>query len=252
MDIALKTRRLSYKDILKSIDLDIEKGSLSCLLGPNGAGKTTLFKSILGICNVTGDIFIEDKPIRSLSPRQIAKKIAFVPQQISNTFNYKVIDVVLMGRAPYIGIFSVPSSKDYEIAYWALKELSIESLAQKDFSSISGGERQLVLIARAIAQRANILIFDEPTAHLDLPNQFNVLSCIKRLTRQKKTAFISLHDPNLAILFADWIIMIKDGKIISKLSSKDFSLKGYLESLYQIELESFKGKSHYVVYPSTE
>ena len=252
MDIALKIRGLKYKSILDSIDLDIEKGRLSCLLGPNGAGKTTLFRCILGMCDIKGEIFIEDTSLKELSPKEISQRIAFVPQQIKNSFDYKVIDVVLMGRAPYIGMFSVPKEKDYNISYWALKELSIESLAQKNFSSISGGERQLVLIARAIAQQANILILDEPTAHLDLPNQFKVLSCIKDLIKQGKTAFISLHDPNLAILFSDWIVMIKKGRILSKLPSNALSLKEYLESLYQIELESYQGKNNSVVYPVTK
>ncbi len=249
MDVALRIRKLGYKDILHSIDLDIEKGALSCLLGPNGAGKTTLFRCILGMYDITGDVFINDVSIKGLSYREIAQKIAFVPQQTTNSFDYKVIDVVLMGRAPYMNMFSVPKDEDYEISYWALRELSIEPFAQKNFSNLSGGERQLVLIARAIAQQADILIFDEPTAHLDLPNQFKVLSCIKNLIRKGKTAFISLHDPNLAILFSNWIIMIKNGKILSKLPSNALSIKEHLESLYQVKLECFKGEKDTVVYP---
>ena len=165
--------------MLKGVDFYLEDGDILSLLGKNGCGKTTLLKILLGICKSSGEIKLYGKDLKSYSKKDIAKLIAYIPQVHKIPFDYTVFDVVLMGRLPHIGLFSKYSQGDKDIALNSLKRVGMESFAQKIYSKISGGERQLVFIARAIAQNAKIIFMDEPINGLDYGNQIKFLKLLK-------------------------------------------------------------------------
>jgi iron complex transport system ATP-binding protein len=176
----------------------INSGDILCLLGPNGVGKSTLFKTILGFLKpMGGDILLDGKTIFRLSAKEFARIIGYVPQIHIPPFPFKVIDVVMMGRTAHLGIFSAPSKHDRDIAEQALARLGISSLMERTYTEISGGERQMVLIARALAQEPAFLLLDEPTSNLDFGNQARVLQCIKNLAREAKLGIImTTHFPD--------------------------------------------------------
>jgi iron complex transport system ATP-binding protein len=166
--------------IASSLDLSVIAGSVTCLLGPNGVGKTTLFKTLLGLIPpLSGTVEIDGSDLSQLDRQTIARQIAYVPQAQIAEFPYTVIDLVVMGRTAHLGAFGGPRRADHEAAMAALDKLGIASLAERDSTQISGGQRQLVLIARALAQRTRIVVMDEPTASLDLGNRILVLDTIR-------------------------------------------------------------------------
>ncbi len=200
--------------ILKKVSFYAEEGSYICLLGPNGAGKSTLFQCMLGLNGkYSGSIKVCGEDIKNLSEKQLARKIAYIPQSSVHVFNYSVDDVVLMGTTSLTNGISSPGSRERELVMDALKRLNIEYLSGRKYQNISGGERQLVLIARALAQQAKILFMDEPTANLDYGNQCRVLNEISRLSSQGYTIIQSTHNPDHALMYADCTIAICDGKV---------------------------------------
>ena len=167
------------------LDISVRAGEVVCLLGPNGSGKTTLFKTLLGLlARLAGSVSIAGRPIESWPRQQLARHMAYVPQAHSAVFPYHVLDMVLMGRTAHLGMFSAPSEADREQALAALQLLGIEHLANREYTRISGGQRQLALIARALAQDAPAIVMDEPTASLDFGNQALVLTEVKRLAQR--------------------------------------------------------------------
>jgi iron complex transport system ATP-binding protein len=174
-------------------------------LGPNGVGKSTLFKCILSLLrSYSGDILLDGVSTRSLTERQIARSIAYIPQAHGPVFPYSVLDVVLMGAAGSHRFFALPRSEDEQYALAQLEALGIADMADRDYSLLSGGERQLVLIARALAQRAQILVMDEPTANLDYGNQVRVMEHITNLSRRGYGVLLSTHNPEHAF-FWSWM-----------------------------------------------
>ncbi len=238
--------RHGKKDILKGISFKAMDGEITTILGPNGSGKSTLFKCILGIWKPSkGEILWNGKKIDSSSLRERARILSFVPQEHKPPFSYNVLDVVITGRASYLGRFSLPTKKDYEIAEAALKRVGIWHLWNRPYTKISGGERQLVLIARALAQNCPVMLLDEPISHLDFKNQIRVLSLIKGLSREKGISIImSLHDPNLAINFSDKVIVIKDGIKIKEGAPEEVITEKLIKEIYGIDVItlSFDGK----------
>jgi iron complex transport system ATP-binding protein len=226
------------RDILKGISFSAEKGFITTILGPNGSGKTTLFKCISGIWeNYKGEVKVNGISIDKLSYRRRARLFSVVPQDHEPAFPYSVFDVVLMGRASYVGIFSSPGKKDYEKAETALELVGIRHLKDLPYTKISGGERQLVLIARAIAQEAPVMLLDEPTSHLDFKNQINVLKKIKEIASLKGlTVVMTLHDPNLASLFSDKIVVINSGNKIAEGSPKEVLTEELIKRVYGIDV----------------
>jgi iron complex transport system ATP-binding protein len=204
------------KKILKNISFQVKSGTFCAVLGRNGSGKTTLIHCLNRILTpVSGQILIHGKALMSITQNDIAKLISLVPQEHIDIFPYKVIDVVVMGRAPFLKVSANPDAGDYQIAANALKELNAQELTHKNFNRISGGERQIALLARSLAQTTKIMLLDEPTNHLDFNNQYHLLSCIKHLCHSKGISVIaSMHDPNMATLFADTVVMIKNGEIM--------------------------------------
>lgn len=222
MDLILECCSIDFSygktQILHDISFDVEPGLFYAILGKNGSGKTTLLHCLNGILQPgSGLIKIDGQNMASMSRRQIAKQISLVPQEKMDLFPFRVIDVVVMGRAPFLGMTETPGEKDYKLAMDALKMLDSEKLAECNFNRISGGERQIALLAAALVQAGRIMLLDEPTNHLDFNNQYRLLLMVKELCRKENRAVIAtMHDPNMAMLFADRVIMIKNGRIIVK------------------------------------
>ncbi|ARC84165.1 ABC transporter family protein [Clostridium argentinense CDC 2741] len=216
MKLEIKKASFGYGNniLFKDLSFGLKSSELLCVLGPNGVGKTTLFKTILMLLKLkSGEILIDDKNINTFSAKELYKRISYVPQAHTPPFPFKVMDVILMGRAVYIKDFSSPSKIDIKIAEKSLDILEIAHLKNKIYTELSGGERQLVLIARALAQEASIIIMDEPTSNLDYGNQIKVLALIKSLCiNNNQTILMSCHNPNHALLYGSKVaIMKKEG-----------------------------------------
>lgn len=203
--IRVKDVTFSYgeKEIFSGINFNVKQGEVFCVVGSNGCGKTTLLDCVLGILKLDyGDVLIDQDNLRDIKPKQLAEKIAYVPQTHQRTFPYIVKDIVLMGRAYKTKIFSSPSSKDKDIANQAMERVGILHLADKPYTQISGGECQLVMIARALAQQPKIIIMDEPTSHLDFKNELIVLETVVDLVRENNISVImATHFLNHAYYF---------------------------------------------------
>ncbi len=203
-----------HRTVGEGIDLKIGQGEVLCLLGPNGSGKTTLFRTLLGILPpLRGEVVVVGQPLSGWSRQALAKVIAYVPQGHAGLFAFTVAEVVLMGRTARIGRFAMPSVHDRRVARQALDVLGIGHLAERVYTEISGGERQLALIARALAQEAGVLILDEPTASLDFGNQLRVLQQVAALKTRGLAVLMSTHQPEHALRVADRIAFLKGGRI---------------------------------------
>lgn len=208
--------RYAYKknQVLKGVSFRAEAGECICVLGRNGAGKTTLFRCLLGfIKGYEGDINIDGLNAKQLLPREAAKKIAYIPQTHAPAFNYSVLETVLMGTSALIDKYRIPRRAEYEIAYQSMEQMHIAHLADRGCAELSGGERQLVLIARALAQKSKILVMDEPTANLDYGNQFHVMQQARELSENGYLVILSTHNPEHALLYADKALVLKDGGV---------------------------------------
>jgi iron complex transport system ATP-binding protein len=204
------------EDVIRGVSFTLGDGDVMCLLGANGSGKTTLFKAILGFLPLRrGKICIQQQDIAKWSRQQMAQAIAYVPQAHVAPFAFSVRDVVLMARTAHLTYMSSPKAHDYEVADAALQSLHIEHLADKSYTEISGGERQLVLIARALAQESRILVMDEPASSLDFGNQIRVLTQVKQLAARGLTVLITTHSPNHAFQCASKVAVLKNGVLLA-------------------------------------
>lgn len=224
--------------VLKGISLRARQGQLTTILGPNGSGKSTLFKCIAGLWHPEqGEIAFGEASILGYNHEQRAKLIAVVPQEHEPPFPYSVFDAVLMGRAAHVGMFSSPSKKDRQAAERAIEAVGITNLRDKTYTKISGGERQMVLIARALAQEAPAMLFDEPTSHLDFRNQVLVLRKIREIVAERQvTAVLTIHDPNAAMLFSDSVVLIDGGRVIAQGLPHEVITEESLHAVYGIEV----------------
>ena len=204
-----------YKRIGEGIDLQLHGGEVLCLLGPNGSGKTTLFRTLLGLLPaLDGSVRVGGKPLPDWSRKALARMIAYVPQSQAVPFPFTVAQMVLMGRTVHIGPFAQPSAHDRHVAADALETLGIGHLAARSCMEVSGGERQLALVARALAQEARVLILDEPTSSLDFGNQLRVLERIATLGERGIAVLMSTHQPEHALRVADHVAFLKAGRIV--------------------------------------
>jgi iron complex transport system ATP-binding protein len=251
MGISVKDLSFSYGTtmVLHGIEMNATAGKFTVLLGKNGSGKSTLLKLLAGLlpCK-SGDINIMGKDIRSLSISDRAKVIGYLPQFHSPAFPFTVEEVVLTGRASYI--FAIPGRKDMDKTDEAINKVGISHLRQRPYTELSGGERQLVMIARVLAQEPRVVLLDEPLSHLDLSNQIRFLALIKELIMSGLTVVAVLHDPNIAFMYADDFILIKDGTIRDLHNDEKPWNASTLIDLYGVHLQTMPFRNRALVIPA--
>jgi iron complex transport system ATP-binding protein len=246
----LKINNLSVfygdRQILHEIQLEVHSGEIVALLGPNGAGKSTLIRSISGVIPIRdGNIFVDQKDVTSLSTMERARHISVVPQAVSIPPAFTVWETVLLGRTPYLNFLGQTSAKDEAIARQALEQVDVLHLIEKRMNEISGGEQQRVLLARTLAQDTPILLMDEPTTHLDISHQIDLLKLITKQAREKSlTVLIALHDLNLASMFADRIAIVQNGLLCVAGTPQETLTSEIINSVYNVPV-------HVVSHPQT-
>jgi iron complex transport system ATP-binding protein len=231
---------IGYSDrvVGRGLDVSLAQSEVLALLGPNGSGKTTLLKTLLGILPpLAGAALIDGRPIASYSAPQRARRIAYVPQSHVPTFGFTVETVVLMGRTAHGSLVRAPSATDRLVADRALERFGIAALKQRPYTMISGGERQLVLLARALAQEPQFIVLDEPTASLDFGNQGKVMRQIRALAATGHGVLFTTHDPNHALRAADRAFLIRDGARVAEGAVRDVLTRAQLENLYGAPVE---------------
>lgn len=221
------------------LDLTVRRGEIVCLLGPNGCGKTTFFRTLLGLLPaIAGEVTLGGKPISAHSRAEIARQIAYVPQAHAPPFPFDALEVVLMGRTARLGMFGQPGRTDRNIARDAMDQLGIGDLAHQDYSRLSGGQRQLVLIARALAQEATLIVMDEPTASLDFGNQAQVLAQISMLARDVAAAgcgiILSTHNPDQAFTLDAQVLLMSKGRTLAQGAANVVLTGDTLSTVYRV------------------
>lgn len=240
MSIKIENLSFSYgrREVLHNISFSVERGEFLSILGPNGVGKSTLFRCILGIVDgYTGRVLIDGKDAADMKIKEQAKHIAYIPQSSSPAFNYSVFDIVLMGATGGLGRFQTPGEAERERVNAALEKMKIPHLAGQCFHKISGGERQLALIARALVQNANILMFDEPTASLDFGNQLLVLRHARALADDGYTVIQTTHNPEHSYMFSSRIVCLGNGGLIADGTPQEVLNQATVKKLYGEEVE---------------
>lgn len=222
--------------ILQNLSFSLDSGEILCILGPNGVGKTTLFKTMLGLLPaISGEVLVDQTPYLSRSAKMRAQLLGYVPQAHTPPFPYTVRQVVVMGRTAHLGLTSAPGARDYAIADQVLARLQLSHLAEQDYTKISGGERQMVLIARALTQSPEILFMDEPTANLDFGNQAQVLSTIRQLAKTGMSVIMTTHAPDHALLLdANTMLLSRQGIRIG--SAKEIITAPAMEQTYRVPI----------------
>lgn len=244
--VKVENATFSYgkKPVWENISLEVKRGECLSLLGPNGCGKTTLLNCISGSNPLTsGSIQLLGKEVSAYDVGEKAKRLGYVFQEHSAPFPYTSIEVVRMGRTPHLGLFGSPDEKDTELAYKIMEDLGIAHLAGESYTQISGGERQLVLIARTLCQQPDILLLDEPTSHLDFKNQALVLRNVKKLSDAGMTIIMTSHFPNHVWHVGDRVIMMGYSGIIADGKVDDVMTEENLSKTYGVPVRIFEGKS---------
>ena len=240
MPIEVKNLSFSYADrqVLYDISFSVGKGEFLSILGPNGVGKSTLFRCTLGLLsNYTGQVLVDGKDARTFTVREAARHIAYIPQSSHPAFNYSVFDIVLMGTTSALSPFRTPSREDRDRCVHALEKVGIPHLAQRCFHRLSGGEQQLVMIARALVQNAPILMLDEPTANLDFGNQLLVLEQVRNLAKEGYTVIQTTHHPEQSYMFSDRILAIQNGRVLIEGTPAEVLTKQTMQLLYGVEVD---------------
>ncbi len=255
METLIECRDVSFSygggDILTDINLNLGKGNMLGILGANGAGKSTLLKIITGILKAqNGDVLFKNKPLLSLDKREIAKKIAYIPQDPVFAFPFTVSEVILMGRAPYIGRFEFEREIDRDAAKRAMDTVGIPHLSNRLITETSAGERQLASIARALVQEPEVMILDEPATFLDIRHRSEIMNLLRRLKEERGILIIAAtHDIFNAIFYFDEIVMIKDGSVFANGSTESVINRENLSSLYGIEVTVKREDGKIFIYP---
>lgn len=239
------------KQILRNVSLQFSRGRFIALLGKNGAGKSTLLKCLCGLETGTADVLtVQGINMATAGRSEIAQHISFVPQEHEDMFPFEVLDVVVMGRTVFLGAFGSPAASDYKIARNALSELNVQHLEKRIYTTLSGGEKQLVLLARALVQSRGMVFLDEPTNHLDYKNRYHMLAKLRELSRKHNSCIVAcLHDPNHALAFADEVVMLKDGTVLDHGPVKQVMTGEVISRLYDIATAQYCSEGMTTIQP---
>ena len=234
----LSVQKLAFsygrEPVLDKVSFEMPSGQLCGLLGPNGSGKTTLFKCCLNhIKAYQGSVLIEGIETRGMPAKRMARAAAYVPQEHQPPFPFQVKDIVLMGRTPHLGAFSLVSRRDKQKTMEVLEDLGLVPLANRQYNQLSGGQRQLVLLARAMAQESPVMLLDEPTSALDLNNQIKIWRTIRRLSREGRTVLACSHDPNHLLWFCDRVVVLHDRQVLAQGEPAATITETLLDRLYK-------------------
>ena len=240
--MTLAARDLSFgfdaRLVGRGLTCALGSGEVVCLLGPNGSGKSTLMRTLLGLQPpLGGAVFLDERPLASWAPVERARRLAYVPQAADGHFDFSLQEVVEMGRAAHRGLFASPSAQDRRAAMGALERLGVAHIAHRAIHAVSGGERQLGLIARALATEASYLVMDEPTANLDYGNQARVLDEIVRLKESGIGILLSTHHPEQAFRVADRVLLLREGSLIAQGDARATLTSEALSRLYGRTIE---------------
>jgi iron complex transport system ATP-binding protein len=241
MELTLEVKSLAFSygngPIFEDVSFSLRRGEVMCILGPNGAGKSTLIKCIAGILKpAAGSVSIMEEDTASLGAGGIARRIGYVPQQNEVVFPFTVLDFVMMGRAPHLSMFASPGAKDKEIAKKSLATVGLSSYAERPLASLSGGQSQMVLIARALVQQPSLLLLDEPTSHLDFGNQILVLETVQKLASTGMSVLMNTHMPDHAFLVGSRAAALTGGRLVAVGEVETVVTSKIMSSVYGIKV----------------
>jgi len=247
----------SYYDglVIKGVSLGLKRGDMVGLIGPNGSGKTTLLRILSGFLSPkSGSVYLSGQDLGEMSRRDIARLIAVVPQEVEVLFSFSVWEMVMMGRTPHVGRLLGAGRRDREVVERVMERVGIQHLAQRPFQELSGGERQRVIVAMALAQEPDILLLDEPTVHLDISHQVEVLELLRRLNGESGlTVLATMHDLNLAALYFDNLVLLDEGEIVSQGTPEAVLQEAKIRQVFEASVEIQKhptlGVPHMVILP---
>jgi iron complex transport system ATP-binding protein len=225
--------------VLDAVSVAVERGGIVGLLGPNGSGKTTLIRIIAGLLSPWhGRVLLDGEPISRLTRRQLARRIAMVPQETHAAFDFSVMDMVMMGRYPHLGPLALEGAADLAIARDAMAATGTSTFERRGFTTLSGGEKQRVVIAGALAQASDVLLLDEPTAALDLGFQIEIAALLRRLNRERGTTMVlSTHDLNLAATLCDRIVLLKEGRVFTHGTTEETLTTDTIHAVYGVRAD---------------
>ncbi|MBN2238857.1 MAG: ABC transporter ATP-binding protein [Dehalococcoidales bacterium] len=225
-------------NVFEDLSLTADGEEMLCILGPNGCGKTTLLKCIAGIMKLKGgQVLLDEQDISIMKRNAVAKILGYIPQEHSSPFPYQVLQMVLMGRSPHIGTFSLPKQEDIEIAEESLAKVGILHLKDRRYTQLSGGEKQLVVMARVLAQQPKMLLLDEPTSHLDFKNQTLILQLVEKLAREGLPAIMTTHFPNHALTYSSKVALMRAGSLLTVGSADDVVNRENMREIYGIDVK---------------
>ncbi len=242
MEHSISTKAITFKydesTIIDCLDFQVKRGSFITIIGPNGSGKSTLLKLMAAnLSCYEGTVLINNRGLNTYKMKELAKEMAVVPQDTSVSYDFDVYDIVLMGRNPHLKRFQKESEVDFQIVKEAMEQTDTLHLKDRKINEISGGERQRVIIARALAQQSKIILLDEPTSSLDIHHQLEVLELLKRLNKEKKVTIIAvLHDMNLAARYSQEILLLHHGKMLTMGKTEEVMTVENLQQAYQMEM----------------
>lgn len=225
----------NHKQVIENLTLSLPQGAVSAILGPNGAGKTTLLHLALGwLKPQSGRILLHSRPLESYTRRELGQQIGLVPQTEQISFEYTLLEYVLLGRAPYLPPLQMPTAQDCRLALHALEQVGLAEQANRSILKLSGGERQLALLARALVQQPSLILMDEPTAHLDLGNKRRLLDILRILLKRGISVVLTTHEPDFAAAIATYLVLVGNGRVYEAGPLNEVFTSGKISSLYHV------------------